>query len=869
MIDIVIPVYNALDELKKCISSIIKYTNFNNARVIIINDASTDTKVLPYLNSLDKTRFTIINHISNSGFSTSVNDGIKHSKSNDVILLNSDTIVTDGWVEKLQECAYSRDEIGLVVPLSNNGVLCSVPYYLYDNPTLPNSLSIDNFSRIIEECSMREYPELPLAICFCAYIKRTVFDKTGYFDEATFKRGYGEDNDFSTRAQLLGFSTVMCDNLFIYHSGSTSFGKKKRSDEVQKKDKILRDRYPYYTWLRDYYTGSNPFDTIHRTIRFWAAYNNGKKNILAVTLRGFELDSIDNIGGTQFHVMDLKNALKNNYNFIVLSNGNQSIVLDIYIGNARFIFKYKLSAPGPYVEYHNREIEVIFQNILSAFKIDMVHFHHIRYLSQQLPFVTSSFGIPYCVTLHDYYFISPCLTLMKPDKAECTDIKDCNSCLLYKKEIFSEYQPNSLQMIQSWNDISKRILKEASRVFAPSDFVKRKYSTFNMCDNINVIPHGYGTPAIVATGPISSCVIDSISQVDERHLRIKGWAIVEGISSDVLRPSAVFHIGKENVVCNGYSVFRPDLGSQFNSPLYLNSGFMLQVSKQIFELSDSYTIILESTSKSYSYEYKKESIATSLPKKGKKIFKVAFIGGMSETKGSKVIIEMVKQTKSNPNIHWYIMGGCGDPALANLKTNNLTFTGWYDRQDIIALLKTYDIDLVCIPSMVAETFCYTLSEAYRAGIPVVVSGLGALGDRVDHDQTGWVVRDYKDPKKFVKMVLTAKTNREAYNEKVKAIQKLPDFSLKAMGEAYDCEYQKVLKKSPVTRNPLREQEIEFIRKGFSGKENIEAEQLRATLSMIQNTFTYKVVNKIQTTNIPGKVFLKKTATLLYHKLKKG
>lgn len=868
MIDIIIPVFNALNELKKCISSIIKYTNFSHARVILINDASTDPNVSPYLDTLSKNSFIIINHANNSGFSASVNDGIKLSKTNDVVLLNSDTIVTENWIEKLQQCAYSRNEIGLVVPLSNSGELCSVPYYCFDNPILPNNRSINSFAKIVEECSLREYPELPLAICFCTYIKRIVFEKTGYFDADTFKRGYGEDTDFSIRAQLLGFDTVMCDDLFIFHSGSTSFGKKNRTEEVQKKEVLLRNRFPYYTWLKDYYVINNPFSEIQKTIRFWSAYNNGKKNILAVSHRGFEVDSINNIGGTQFHVMDLKNALKQEYNIIVLSKGAQSIDLDIYIGSIRFVFKYKLSNPGHYVEYHNNEIENVFLNILTAFKIDLVHFHHIKYLSQKLPFIATSCGIPYCVTLHDYYFISPCLSLMKPDKAECTEIKDCNTCLTYNKELFTEFQPNSLQMIRTWNEISNKILSGASNVFAPSYFVKRKYSEFGMDHNITVLPHGYGTLVIDESEHISKCTIDSIYQVDDRHIRITGWAIVDGIPADELAPSAVFHIGEEQIVCNGYSISRTDLGIHFNSSLYINSGFMVQVSKQIFDLSDSYTIILQSNTKCYSYNYKKSNIVVTSPPASRKKFNVAFIGGISESKGSKVIIEMVKQTRSNPNIHWYIMGGCGDPELANLKEKNLTFTGWYDRQDIVALLKVYNIDLVCIPSMVAETFCYTLSEAYRACIPVVVSGLGALGERVLHDQTGWVIKTYNDPKKYVRKIIEAKNNKLEYNEIKKRIIELPDFSLNAMGKSYDKEFKKVLCDSPVDKSKIRKQDIEFMRKGFVQVENTEVEKLKSTLSEIQNSFTYKVVNKIQTTNFPGKKIAKATMRKIYWKLKK-
>ena len=55
------------------------------------------------------------------------------------------------------------------------------------------------------------------------FVKREVIDKVGYFDAETFGRGYGEENDFCYRAEQLGYHHVMCDNTFIYHSGTGSF----------------------------------------------------------------------------------------------------------------------------------------------------------------------------------------------------------------------------------------------------------------------------------------------------------------------------------------------------------------------------------------------------------------------------------------------------------------------------------------------------------------------------------------------------------------------------------------------------------------------------------------------------------------------
>jgi len=55
---------------------------------------------------------------------------------NDVVLLNSDTVVTSGWLEKLRRCADSDPRIGTITPFSNNAEICSFPKFCHNN-TLP------------------------------------------------------------------------------------------------------------------------------------------------------------------------------------------------------------------------------------------------------------------------------------------------------------------------------------------------------------------------------------------------------------------------------------------------------------------------------------------------------------------------------------------------------------------------------------------------------------------------------------------------------------------------------------------------------------------------------------------------------------
>ena len=53
-IDIIIPIYNAFDFVKKCIETVIEHTDLTQHTLLLVNDKSTDERILPLLNSFIK-----------------------------------------------------------------------------------------------------------------------------------------------------------------------------------------------------------------------------------------------------------------------------------------------------------------------------------------------------------------------------------------------------------------------------------------------------------------------------------------------------------------------------------------------------------------------------------------------------------------------------------------------------------------------------------------------------------------------------------------------------------------------------------------------------------------------------------------------
>src|SRR5437660_892895 len=116
---------------------------------------------------------------------------MRAAEGRDVLLLNSDTIVTAGFLDRLQACVYADQRTGIVSPLSNNATICSVPEIGQSN-LIPEGSTIDSFGALLAESSLGLRPEIVTAVGFCMYVRDAVLARVGYFDEENVGRGHGE-----------------------------------------------------------------------------------------------------------------------------------------------------------------------------------------------------------------------------------------------------------------------------------------------------------------------------------------------------------------------------------------------------------------------------------------------------------------------------------------------------------------------------------------------------------------------------------------------------------------------------------------------------------------------------------------------------
>jgi len=240
-ISLIIPVYNALSLTAYCLKSVFKYTTNNQeiqTDIIVVNDGS-DQHVTEYLEKFNEkfSNYKVINNETNLGFVKTCNRGFKAADGEIIVLLNNDTIVTPGYIEKIIKCFDSDKAIGAASPISSNSAFFAIP--------LPSGYDIFEMSTMVEVLSEERYPEAITPEGFCLCIRKKVVDEIGYFDEI-FGIGYCEESDYCMRVKDRGYRTVCIDSLYIFHKRMGTFGSRK--SELYKKNRKIFNR----RWLKRY-----------------------------------------------------------------------------------------------------------------------------------------------------------------------------------------------------------------------------------------------------------------------------------------------------------------------------------------------------------------------------------------------------------------------------------------------------------------------------------------------------------------------------------------------------------------------------------------------------------------------------------------
>lgn len=481
-IAVIVPIYKGVDETLNCLTSVLRSKNNQSYRLIAINDCGPEAEMQPALENLAKNnQFELFENEENLGFVGTVNRGMKLAVGHDVILLNSDTIVADGWLDAIKEVAVSSATIGTITPISNNATICSYPRFCLDNE-LPEGYDVNQMAQLCS--SNNEEPiELPTAHGYCMFIKRDTLNEVGYFDEQKWGKGYAEENDFSLRASKLGWKHVVTNKTFVHHLGSVSFAEDTEGFIATNLEK-LNGMYPDYPLLVERFIRKDPVRHLRKEL--------GKKILLKeldsahVTFpakgKSMLFVSLTIGGGTKVATDDLARLLNQEGQsvFMLTTKNNKVWELSSHITNAIVEFD---------IEHEYQE----FIDCLKALDVWHVHYHHVLEFGKSIWDIPQDLGCEYDVTLHDYYSVCPRVNFLTTGDVFCgePDESGCRKCL--KENGVHESSLLNLKDvggdIVQWRDFFNEKLSNARKVITPSKDTKSRIEKYLPLKNVEALYH--------------------------------------------------------------------------------------------------------------------------------------------------------------------------------------------------------------------------------------------------------------------------------------------------------------------------------------------------------------------------------------------
>jgi GT2 family glycosyltransferase/glycosyltransferase involved in cell wall biosynthesis len=510
LLNVIIPVFLGLRETQRCIESVLAARCSTPHEVIVIDDASPDAGLSEWLRNVERSgRIRLIVHPANRGFVASCNEGMRLDPARDVLLLNSDTEVADGWLDRLAACAARGHKVATVTPFSSNATICSYPSANQSNP-LPAGTTTAELDRLFAAVNAGESVAIPTAVGFCMLIRRECLDEVGDFDEEAFGRGYGEEVDFCMRAARAGYQHLLCADTFVFHEGEVSF-RASGHDRRQAAQKLVDERYPEFQPLVRQFIHVDPARPLRRAVDVARLQGSKRPRILFVSHQWG--------GGVEKHVEALAKLLERDREVLLLQP----------TGGGNLSLRWLREGEEFRAWFDGAGISPVLLELLRSLAVSRVHFHHVHGLQRAILGLAQELAVPYDVTLHDYVAYCPQYHLADERGRYCgePDEDGCRACVARR--------PAQWDLdIADWRRVFGEFLHRAQRVIAPShDLAGRMRARFPGLA-LTELPHFEGTPAPAAAPSFRIAVLGGLSA-------IKGLDVLEACSRDAMRRGLPLH----------------------------------------------------------------------------------------------------------------------------------------------------------------------------------------------------------------------------------------------------------------------------------------------------------------------------------------
>jgi len=457
-ISIVIPVYNGFEVLKDCIDSLVQSDSKTPHEILVVNDCSPDERIRPYLQKAQSkiSNLFVVERRANGGFVHSANLGLQARRFENVVLLNSDTIVPKFFVDRLAQSHQEAPDYGVLTPLSNNATIYSFPVSLEENEIngIEDVWRIDD---VLASKSSGTVYEMPTGHGYCMFISGAVLEAVGPLDAQEWGIGYGEENDFCQKVKMSGWQIGALTNMYVGHVGSVSFGVELREEQLARNLSILGARYPEYDDLvREHIFNDSAFRMELNNLRIASMAEDldstGKMPVVFIT------HSLG--GGTDEYISRTADGMErdNVLSLRMVVEADSQIVLEDMDQKYRCVY-----SPDEFstLMTHLKSLGVIDIVLNSIFSLSF------KYIDEIL-----AHDIPFTAVIHDYSWICPRINLIDAREAFCglpsADV--CNTCIRVSgahSAVSADWMGISVD-VGAWREKSEKVLRAARMVICPS-----------------------------------------------------------------------------------------------------------------------------------------------------------------------------------------------------------------------------------------------------------------------------------------------------------------------------------------------------------------------------------------------------------------
>ena len=524
-VDIIVPIYNGTNLLPPLLESIPKTKM--PYRLFLIDDKSPDQEILPMLHAYAESmeNVTVIENQENLGYTRSINKGLKLTDGH-VVLLNTDIRLPMYWLERLMTPILMHGRVASVTPFTNSGTICSFPRFL-ENNDIYMGLSVDEIDAAFGRMKP-QYTRIPTGVGFCMALNRDALTVVGNYDEESFPRGYGEENDWCQRAEKAGFRNVMAENLFVYHQHGATFTSEEKQRLIQKHSRRLNQKHPNYDSDVQSYIRADPVKNYREMAQLLLFRKDAEAAVLAFSHAWG--------GGSAYYLDEKIKAFT--------KAGRDFLTIQYYEGRgyqlSRYFDGYSISASRNKLE---QLLQFLPERLGELWVNELVSYPNLPQVLDQLKALSHESGAKLVFRLHDFYCVCPHITLLDDND------KFCGICSPQKCVEHCKKRRN----IATWRKTWGPFLAACDEITAFSNNSAQLLRiAYPEIQNVTVVPHSVAQLRTVS--PHRKASVLTIGVIGAINVE-KGLKILEQMAEIIHRENLPVRI-----TIIGYTAYEPKYG---------------------------------------------------------------------------------------------------------------------------------------------------------------------------------------------------------------------------------------------------------------------------------------------------------------------